>query len=129
MESGAGSSDGLGLLPGYTVLATEKISRRIGATTPSGIPFDAYEIHLGVTTRPQDAESFATLDDGTLDGIRTGQLAGTYLHGALENERVLSELLGRTIDPQPAREANYEAMADWFEANVNQKLFEDLYLC
>ena len=129
IEAAAGSSDGLGLIPGRTVLAAEKITRRIRATTPSGIAFDAYEIHLGITTRPQDAEPFAILDDGTLDGIRTGQLAGTYLHGALEDARVLSELLGRTIAPQPAREANYEAMADWFDAHVNQKLFEELYLC
>ncbi|MDQ1469081.1 MAG: adenosylcobyric acid synthase [Bryobacterales bacterium] len=127
MESAHGSAEGLGLLPVRTVLAAEKTTRRVSARTPSGIEFDAYEIHLGVTTARGDP--FATLRDGTPDGIRTATCTGTYLHGALENPQVLGELLGRTIAPLPSRESTYEALADWFEANVNRKRFEELYLC
>jgi adenosylcobyric acid synthase len=127
MESTHGSAEGLGLLPVQTVLAAEKTTRRVSAKTPSGRAFEAYEIHLGVTTA--NGHPFATLGDGTPDGVRTGNCAGTYLHGALENPQVLGELLGRTIPPLPSRESTYEALANWFDANVNRKRFEELYLC
>jgi adenosylcobyric acid synthase len=129
MESGRGGANGLGLLEGRTVLAAEKVTRRISATTPSGVEFDAYEIHLGVTTRTHDAEPFATLADGSKDGVRGERLAGTYLHGALEDPCVLGELLGRPIAAASTRESTYEALADWFDANVDRKCFEELYLC
>jgi adenosylcobyric acid synthase len=138
MESDRGGADGLGLLPVRTVLASEKITRRVRAVTGSGVEFDAYEIHLGVTTRPVDAVPFAAivggslddgkLDDRHLDGLRMERCAGTYLHGALEDPRVLGELLGRSVAPAPSREATYEALADWFETNVNRKTFEENYL-
>lgn len=128
MESSCGHADGLGLLAVRTVLAAEKTTRRIQAVTPSGICFDAYEIHLGHTVRPHDAIPFATLSDGSEDGVRTGNCAGTYLHGAIEDPSVLGELMGRTIAPGPARETTYEALADWFEASVDQKRFAELYL-
>lgn len=132
MESGAGGADGLGLLPGRTVLAAEKLTRRVDAVTPSGIPFEAYEIHLGVTDAGEGNTpfaAFATLPDGTQDGVRRGHCFGTYLHGALENPLVLGELLGREVAELPSREATYEALADWFEANVDRRRFEELYLC
>jgi adenosylcobyric acid synthase len=129
MESERGSANGLGLLPVSTVLASEKVTRRVRAVTPSGLDFDAYEIHLGVTIRPPDAIPFAVLHDSANDGVRMGRCIGTYLHGALEDPRVLSELLGRRIAPLPSREETYEMLADWFEANVNRKVFEEMYLC
>jgi hypothetical protein len=42
---------------------------------------------------------------------------------------VLGELLGREVAPAPTRESVYDALADWFEANVDRKLFEEMYLC
>ena len=128
LESEAGGADGLGLLPVRTVLAPNKVTRPVNAVTPSGIAFDAYEIHYGVTSRPDDALAFATLSDGVKDGLRLGRCAGTYLHGALEDTQVLGELLGRSVAPIRSREHTYEALADWFEAHVDRR-FEDLYLC
>lgn len=129
MESNRGGANGLGLLSGHTVLASEKITRRVRATTPSGAEFDAYEIHLGFTTRPTNAVPFAILEDGSEDGVREERRAGTYLHGALEDPRVLGELLGGPISATIARDATYEALADWFDANVHRRRFEELYLC
>lgn len=128
MESERGGAAGLGLLPGSTVLAKEKVTRVVRGATPSGIEFQAYEIHLGATTRPAGAVPFAILEDGTEDGLRLGRCAGTYLHGALEDAGVLGELMGRAVAPLPAREVSYEAMADWFDANVDKKRFAELYL-
>jgi adenosylcobyric acid synthase len=129
MESALGRAEGLGLLPGRTVLAGEKTTRRVAAITPSGVAFEAYEIHLGVTTVTGDCQPFAVLTNGVPDGVRRGRRIGTYLHGALEDPGVLGELLGRTIPALPTREATYDALADWFEANVDRKRFEELYLC
>jgi adenosylcobyric acid synthase len=129
MESGRRGAAGLGMLPGRTVLAAEKTTRRVEAFTPSGIVFEGYEIHLGMTTRPPAAIPFATLPDGVPDGVRTEGCAGTYLHGALENPQVLGELLGREVEPVPCREIVYDALADWFDANVDRRLFAELYLC
>ena len=129
MESALGRAEGLGLLPGRTVLAGEKTTRRVAAITPSGVAFEAYEIHLGATTVTGDCQPFAVLRNGVPDGVRRGRCIGTYLHGALEDPGVLGELLGRTIPALPTREATYDALADWFEANVDRKRFEDLYLC
>jgi adenosylcobyric acid synthase len=129
MESSRQGADGLGLIAGRTILAADKITRRVHATTPSGTAFEAYEIHLGVTTRPHDAEPFAILADGTSDGVRAERCFGTYLHGALEDPEVLGELLGRGVAPAPHRALVYDALADWFEANVDRKRFEELYLC
>jgi adenosylcobyric acid synthase len=129
MESDRGSAYGLGLLPVRTVLAAHKVTRRVHAATPSGAAFEAYEIHLGVTTRPAEAAPFAVLREGGMDGMRLGRCFGTYLHGALEDPRVLGELLGRPVLPVPSRHATYEKLADWFDANVNRKRFEENYLC
>jgi adenosylcobyric acid synthase len=129
MESDRGGADGLALLPVRTILAAEKVTRRVRAVTPSGMEFEAYEIHLGVTTGPADATPFAVLNDGGTDGARMERCCGTYLHGALEDPRVLGELLGRSVIPLPSREATYEKLADWFETNVNRKVFEENYLC
>src|SRR5690348_9490581 len=112
IESSSGSVTGLGLLSGKTTLASEKVTRRVRAATPSGIRFEAYEIHLGLTTRDENAEPFAILEDGTPDGIRLGRITGTYLHGATEDASVLSELLGLRVEPAVARDTVFEVLAD-----------------
>jgi adenosylcobyric acid synthase len=116
------------LLPVQTVLATEKVTRKVRAETPSGIHFEAYEIHMGSTHRPHEILPFATLSDGSDDGLRVGNCVGTYLHGALEDPAVLGELLGRRVNSIPGREVMYEALADWFDANVDGTQFAELYL-
>jgi adenosylcobyric acid synthase len=129
VETSAEGAEGLNLLGGRTVLSREKTTRIVRATTPAGHQFEAYEIHMGHTTRPASACSFASLDDGTEDGIRAAGCFGTYLHGALEDPVVLAELLGRPVNALPDRDHVYEQLADWFDANVNRKRFEELYLC
>ena len=64
VESTGGVADGLGLLPVRTVLAAEKRTRVVRATTAGGASCPAYEIHMGVTTVPAEVPPFAVLDDG-----------------------------------------------------------------
>ena len=121
LESGVG----LGLLPVETTMASEKTTRTVQATTPSGISFAAYEIHMGVSASA--CPPFALIN-GRPEGARQGSVVGTYLHGALEDDRVLSELLGRPVNPMPSKDEAYDGLARWFGENANLKLFEEQFL-
>jgi adenosylcobyric acid synthase len=79
VESGAGTVDGLGLLPVTTVFGREKVLERRSVTTAGGEPLTGYEIRHG---RPvaDGGEPFAA------DGCRVGSVAGTSWHGLLEND-------------------------------------------
>src|SRR5262245_40833740 len=129
VESPVAAVRGLGVLPVRTHLTREKITRRVHATTPSGIRFDAYEIHMGVTTTV-NAQPFALLEDETSDGIRQSNAVGTYLHGAFETKAVLEELLGYSIPEREdvGKDMHYDRLAEWFIQNVNEGLFAREYL-
>jgi adenosylcobyric acid synthase len=126
VESSDGVVEGLGLITARTVMRLEKTTRAVNAVTASGIRFRAYEIHMGATSTA--GQPFAFLDDGTPEGTRSGNCVGTYLHGATEDAGVLSELLGCTIAPAPAKEIAYRKLGEWFRSNANVRLFEELYL-
>ncbi len=126
VESAASGVPGLGMLAVRTVMLGEKTVRAVEASTPSGICFHGYEIHMGETSRPPGAQPFAVLNDGTADGIRTPNCVGTYLHGALESAEVLSELLGCPIPPAPPKQESYTQLAAWFDKHAPR--FEELYL-
>jgi adenosylcobyric acid synthase len=126
VESSALEARGLALLPVRTTLLGEKTVRPVEGMTPSGVAFPAYEIHMGETERPAGATPFATLSDGSLDGVRGERHTGTYLHGALESPEVLSELLKRPIPAPSPKQRNYELLAQWFEGH--QRGFAEIYL-
>jgi adenosylcobyric acid synthase len=120
VESSGRSARGLGLIAGDTELAQEKLTRTVWATTARGVRFRGYEIHLGVTTLDPSAgmPPFATLDDGAADGARGPRVVGTYLHGALEDAAVASELFGIDVPSGPSRARHYQQMAVWFERHA-----------
>lgn len=115
VESARLAVPGLALLPIETVLTTCKVTRVVSATTPGGAAFGAYEIHLGQTSGPAQAGGtpFATLSDGTPEGLRLGRVIGTYLHGALEEPAVCAELLGVPVTALPTMGRDYDRLADW----------------
>ena len=118
VESTGGTAAGLGLLPARTVLAAEKVTRAVRATTPGGVSYAAYEIHMGVTTLDAPRPPFATLADGTADGARGVRAIGTYLHGALEDAAVCAELFGVPVSPPAEKAAEHAALARWFSAHA-----------
>ena len=129
VESSALSVSGLGLLPVETRLAREKTTRVVTARTPSGIEFQAYEIHMGVTTGTDSRDPFAIVEGGRVDGFRTPRVVGTYLHGALENKAVLEELLETALpDAGATKDSQYDRLADWFGTHVNNEVFAREYL-
>jgi adenosylcobyric acid synthase len=126
-ESNVPQAAGLGLLPVTTVMEAVKTTRQVRAVTDSGIAFSAYEIHMGTTTVPAGVAAFAQTEFGP-DGIRENNCIGTYLHGALENENIIRELLDLEVEPRRPKQHAYEALADWFETHAAIRLFEELYL-
>jgi adenosylcobyric acid synthase len=129
-ESPVAHIRGIGLIKARTYLSREKMTRTVHARTPSGIGFEGYEIHVGTTVVSGDDQLFAILADGVWDGVRLANVAGTYLHGALENKAVLEELLGQPLPLENAgsKDAAYDRLADWFAAHVNQDVFRAQYL-
>jgi adenosylcobyric acid synthase len=126
VESAAGQTEGLGLLPVDTVLEGEKTTRVVEAELAgSGRRFRAYEIHMG-RTQVDGAEPFAFVE-GCPEGARRPRVLGTYLHGALEDPGVLEELLGVRVE-RPSKEAVYDRLACWFEQHADVRRFEELYL-
>jgi len=126
VESDSGEARGLALLPVHTTLRRNKTVREMRGVTPGGIAFEAYEIHMGETPRPAGLGPFATLSDGSCEGVRTDSLCGTYLHGALENADVLTELLGWPVPARPSRQEHYARLAEWFDRH--QRGFAEMYL-
>lgn len=126
VETAAGSVEpGLGLLPVRTTLRHPKITRCVAAFTPKGVRFQAYEIHMGRTTGGQELDPFARFDNGTVDGCVQGNVAGTYLHGALDVPEAVAEFLG--VDAtRPRREEHYDALAQWLTAYSKPEVLEDL---
>lgn len=120
MESTQGAAEGLSLLPVTTTLAAQKTTRVVSAVTPGGATFGAYEIHVGVTAI--DAGSggvpFANLEDGSADGLRIGNVIGTYLHGALEHGDVCAEVLGVEAPSVRSKADNYRKLGEWFAEHV-----------
>lgn len=129
VESSCTQIDGLGLLPCRTLLATEKVTRRVEGVSTSGTHFSAYEIHMGETTRPANVFPFARLSNGTTDGVISERCIGTYLHGALESAALAREVLGMDVQEVSSREESYDRLAHWFEAHVDRAKFQELYLC
>jgi adenosylcobyric acid synthase len=127
VESSQGSVPGLGMLPVRTTLQRDKTTKCVNAATPKGRSFTAYEIHMGTTSRPENAEGFASVD-GRAEGIRLGRFAGTYLHGALVNPDVLEDWIGFRPAEPIRRDSSYNRLADWFERWVDGPLFESLFL-
>ena len=123
VESRHKSAPGLGLLPAETRLLPSKTTTVRSATTARGTRFDAYEIHLGVTTSNQAVKPFARLEDGTAEGMCGDRVLGTYLHGAFEHAAVCADVFGVTVEPPADRQDEYARLGAWFGRHCRQPLF------
>jgi adenosylcobyric acid synthase len=118
VESAAASSaEGLGLLPGRTILASRKTTTVRQGSTVKGTPFSGYEIHMGVTTFESPLPPFASCE-GNFEGVSVPGVIGTYLHGVLETAAVCREIFGFEPDSPPAKAVALDQLADWFERHA-----------
>jgi adenosylcobyric acid synthase len=92
-----GRMPGLGLLPISTTMQAQKITRMCSGTIigdslfGQSLPQDriaGYEIHVGKTLYLDQADPFATLSSGELDGCVSAdrKILGTYFHGIFDED-------------------------------------------
>jgi len=101
IESKTGQVAGLGLLPVRTVLGKEKTTlQRTFTYRQYADSCIGYEIHMGQTTVLGTAcEPVITFSDGSTDGCYlTNNCWGTYVHGILDNDIVVNDLLSTCTD-------------------------------
>lgn len=127
---------GLGLLPQYTVIEQEKITKQSSFTFLPELKEDSdpscqgYEIHMGRTTTMENASEkpVARLQDGRTDGYYlSNRCWGSYMHGILDNPEVLNHLaegFDKETDAAPFdyaafKEEQYDKLADLVRANVD----------
>ncbi|MGH7018868.1 MAG: cobyric acid synthase [Brevundimonas sp.] len=94
-EGAPGSASGLGLLNVATVLAGDKVLRRVeGRLANSGAVFDGYEIHIGVTEGPATVRPFARMDGRAHGAVSAdGRISGAYVHGLFDRADARAALL------------------------------------
>jgi adenosylcobyric acid synthase len=135
VESGAGHVAGLDLLPVRTVFARDKTLGRPQGSYGSCPVTTAYEIHHGVVEAEGGEPLFAPGE-----GCRTGAVAGTVWHGALESDAMrrayLAELaaaagrrwLPGTASFESLRQARLDALgdlvADHLDTDAVQRLLD-----
>lgn len=128
---------GLGLLPQYTVIEQEKVTKQSlfsflpGEQTGSLPPScQGYEIHMGRTSLLNDTppQPVARLEDGRQDGYYLDNRCwGSYMHGILDNAAVLDNLaegFERHTDVPPFdyaafKEEQYEKLAHLIREHVD----------
>ena len=112
---------GLGLLPVHTVLGKEKttLQRSFTYRQYAGACM-GYEIHMGQTSiTVAGHEPVLTFSDGHSDGCYlTNTCWGSYVHGILDNDVVVNELLSTYTNEEAAsfdyrafKEAQYDKLA------------------
>jgi len=140
---GGGSVEGLGLLPIKTEFFTEKRRVQTSGTVLktggalvglTGREVEGYEIHMGRTTLLEGAPPLLRLSDGSLDGCRSTDVYGCYMHGFFDSEDcrrgIVNSLCARRgIDPESIRvfdskaykEKQYDLLADAVRENLDMK--------
>jgi adenosylcobyric acid synthase len=134
-----GRERGLALLPAETRFSESKTLRQVTANCGDS-KWQAYEIHMGVTQPLSPVEPLHTVKDERgerPEGMRSGNIWGTYLHGWFESPALRSQMaaaagmLAHHAFPVPwaeHRAATYRAMAEHLAAHVNMDPIRR-YLC
>jgi adenosylcobyric acid synthase len=105
---------GLGLLPVKTVLTENKITKQVKFRYKENEHIcDGYEIHVGNTHADEKFNSLNVLTSGDVDGYHlTASCWGTYIHGILDNEIVINDLLSRFTKTAVPVPLNYRAFKE-----------------
>ncbi|WP_029352771.1 cobyric acid synthase [Bosea sp. 117] len=132
IEGPPGRVDGLGLIEVETVLAGAKRLVAVTGATADGVPFSAYEMHMGVTEGPGRARAFARIDGEGDEGAASadGLVCGTYAHGLFADDRQRAAWLARlgAGTSAVAYEAGVEAALDALAAHLERHVRIDRLL-
>jgi adenosylcobyric acid synthase len=126
IEGPPGTAAGLGLLDVDTVLTARKTLRPVTGTALAAA-FHGYEMHMGHTPLPADAEPFAILAASGPDGMTSGDglVMGTYCHGLFGSGALRRALLARIgargngADHSPVVEAALDELAGELERHLD----------
>jgi len=128
VESSAGEIAGLGILPVETVLTAEKTTRQTNFKYRGfSDQCRGYEIHMGQTSVKGPSMPVTYLTNGEQDGYFMSSLCwGSYLHGILDNQVVLDDLLApytsetaEILDYHAFREEQYDKLAALLRENLD----------
>lgn len=136
VESAAGEMTGLGILPVETVLLADKTTKQCSFTyRDSTDSCKGYEIHMGETLASGQMKPVAHLSNGQTDGyFLSDKCWGSYLHGILDNQLVINDLVApytseqvETIDYQQFREEQYDKLAALLRENLDiEQVYQQL---
>ncbi|MEM8800145.1 MAG: cobyric acid synthase [Pseudomonadota bacterium] len=127
VDGHTGDEKGLGLLNVETVMAKEKTVRPVKARSAmNSLRIEGYEIHMGRTFGPDCERPFSHIDGQAEGAIApSGNVAGTYLHGAFTNDQFRRAWLGQLghnakdkFSYKAAVDQAIDALADQVEAAV-----------
>jgi adenosylcobyric acid synthase len=128
LEGEPGTSPGLGLLDVVSTLAPVKLLQVIAGNAHAfGAPIHGYHMHMGVTTGPDTAHPFATVD-GHPEGALKGRVGGTYMHGIFASNEFRHAFLHGIADPRLDYEAGVEAALDALADHLERHLDLDQLL-
>jgi adenosylcobyric acid synthase len=144
LESSEESIDGIGLLPVDTTFAAPKIVEQASGRHPeSGCAVIGYQVRMGRTVVPHEAQPFLVLEDDQGRGHRPegmclhrGRLFGTYLHGLFDEApfrrwwvnrlRQSKGWAGLPEAPSPSLDARLDRLADFVEQHLDMVMIERL---
>jgi adenosylcobyric acid synthase len=138
VESKVAEVDGLGILPVNTIMRSAKttVQRTFRYRNNERI-CHGYEIHMGETIPADSPSPLNDVGEGVKEGYFLNKTCwGTYLHGILDNEVVIDDLLSdytdekyTSFDHKAYKEEQYDKLASWIRTNIDlEKIYESLYL-
>lgn len=125
VESNRGKEEGLGLFDITTTLTKEKtVVQQSFMFKDYGKICSGYEIHMGETKVPEHKHLnfIGESPEGYFDGDKSW---GTYLHGILDNQVVVNELLHLKNKEAQAKnylqfkEEQYDKLAEWIDQHLD----------
>lgn len=122
---------GLGLLPIKTVLTQEKTTQQVQFNYKKyQKTCEGYEIHMGISASVAKESPLNTSNNGANEGYYlSDQCWGTYIHGILDNEVVINDLLSQTkkevttttFDYKEFKEQQYDLLAQHLRNHIDME--------
>lgn len=137
VEGVGGSKQGLGLLPISTTMAPPSckvVAPRKGKLYPSNTPVEGFELHCGRSQimaqisgsgLGHQIQPLLFFDDGKAEGMCSGPVRGTYVHGILRSPAARAELLV----PKDMKLQSLDNKKNQFELDPLEKLAKHLETC
>lgn len=132
IEGEISSISGLGILPIKTTITSEKLTQQCNFKFKD---FEnnciGYEIHMGETESCNTNTPLTQLSNGKTDGYSLNQNCwGSYIHGILDNQVVIQDLLSgfslnseNDFNYQEFKNNQYNKLADLIRENIDMDLF------